>query len=613
MEEQIKLSRKAQWQTLRRLLGYLKHLKLAIVWALITLILATSADLASPIILKQIIDNHLKVGNFELNEIAFLIGLFFVLSLLLSLFRYLYTYQFFAIGNKVTQLIRVELFSKLQGMGMRYFDQTPAGSLVSRVTNDTDAIQDMLVSVVSVVFSSILMITLIIGTMFYFNVALALISMAFLPFIFLVLRLYQKYSTKYYALAREKLSQLNRKLAESISGMGIIQIFNQEERTIGEFQTTSQEYLASQMKNLRLNGILLYPVIHLLTALTLASVLIYSGIASFTGAITAGLVMLFVDYIYRLYEPIFNVMDRLEIYQQAIVSSARVFNILDHPGIAPQPTANANAKITQAKIEFKHVTFAYDEKNPVLKDISFVVNPGETVALVGHTGSGKSSIINVIMRFYEFQSGQVLIDDQDIRSFPMAELRQKMSLVLQDPFIYFGSIADNIRLLNQAITLEEVEAACEFVQADSFINQLPNTYDHQVVERGAAFSTGQKQLLAFARTIVTDPRILILDEATANIDSETEALIQAGLAKMRQGRTTIAIAHRLSTIKDANQILVIKAGEIIERGTHEQLLALKGNYYQMYELQKQEMDVESKAPLKKETIDLSELDQDSYN
>lgn len=590
MKEDLKLSRKQQWQTLLRLLTYLKPMKKTLIISVFFLFIAVGSDLIGPILIKQIVDTQILRNPLDIQAIALLISGYFLSQLVVSIFRYLYTYRFFSIGNRVTQEIRLELFEKLQFLGMRYFDKTPAGSIVSRVTNDTDAIQEMLVSVVSVAFSSSVLIVAIVITMFYLNVTLALICVSFIPLALIVVMIYQKYSTRNYETARSKLSALNTKLAESISGMGIIQVFNQQKRLADEFANTNYEYYQARMKTLKLDGLLLYPIIHLLTALTLGTVLLYMGFQSFSHTVTAGLILVFVDYVYRLYDPLFQIMDRLSIFQQAIVSAARVFAILDHEEMAPSQDANAVNEISDAKIEFRDVTFSYDGKHNVLNNISFTVNPGETVALVGHTGSGKSSIINVMMRFYEFFEGDVLIDDQSIRSYPMPHLREKMSLVLQDPFIYYGTIADNVKLLNPNITRQQVEDACRFVQADDFIQTLPETYDYQVSERGASFSTGQKQLLAFARTIVTNPKILILDEATANIDTETESLIQEGLQRIRKGRTTIAIAHRLSTIKDANQILVLEEGHIVERGTHESLLSQKGIYYNMYQLQKQNMD-----------------------
>lgn len=584
-DEKITLSRTQQWQLLKRLVAYVKDMKWTLIISIAFLLVATTTDLVRPAIIKSLIDDYVLSGQSDMTMIVYLSFAYLGISLVSSIFRYLYVYNFYALGNRITQTIRHQLFEKLQGMGMRYFDKTPAGSIVSRVTNDTDSIQEMLVSVISVVFSSSIMVVSVLIAMFIFNPILALISMFFVPIAGLVVFVYQKKSTRSYQRARSKLSELNTKLAESIAGMSIIQVFNQQKRLIGEFKQTNDDYYDARMANLKLDGILLYPIIHLLTALTIGAILLYFGVQSFDTIVSAGLVLMFVDYVYMLYDPLFMIMDRLAIFQQAIVSSSRVFTIMDHKEITPQQTPQEDAVISEAKIEFKDVSFSYDGRNKVLKNISFTVNPGETLALVGHTGSGKSSIINVMMRFYEFYEGDILIDGHSIRDFTLEHLREKMSLVLQDPFIYYGTILDNVRLLDESITDEEVIEALKFVQADTFIEELSDTYHHQVVERGAAFSSGQKQLLAFARTLVTNPKILILDEATANIDTETESLIQDGLTRLTRGRTTIAIAHRLSTIKDANQILVLSQGEIVERGNHDELIAAQGLYYHMYELQ----------------------------
>jgi len=389
-------------------------------------------------------------------------------------------------------------------------------------------------------------------------------------------------------LAREKLSQLNTKLSESISGMGIIQIFNQEKRLSKEFAKINDDYYKASIKNIQLDGLLLAPIINLLASFALAAVFGYMGFESFQSVVSTGLMVAFIEYIYKFFSPIQQIMERLAIYQQAIVAGSRVFKIIDHQELVPEQNNKEDCIVEHGKIEFKNVTFSYDGQNNVLNDISFSVDPGETIALVGHTGSGKSSIINVMMRFYEFFEGDILIDGHSIKDYKIEELRSTIGLVLQDPFLFYGTIADNIRLQNKTITDQQIIDACEFVQADSFINQLEDGYQHKVIERGASFSTGQKQLLAFARTIVTDPKILVLDEATANIDTETESLIQEGLERIRKGRTTIAIAHRLSTIKDANMILVLDKGNIIEQGTHSELLDKKGTYYTMYQLQKKE-------------------------
>ena len=380
---------------------------------------------------------------------------------------------------------------------------------------------------------------------------------------------------------REKLSQLNTKLNEYISGMQIIQQFRQEKRLEKEFEETNDDYLKTRVAMIRMNSLLLSPIINLLYTLAIALALTMFGIDALHSPVEAGMIYAFVTYVQAFFNPMTQMMDFLSIFTDGIVAGSRILKIMDTEELTPQQSVGANGEIIRGKIEFRNVTFSYDGKNEVLKNISFVANPGETVALVGHTGSGKSSIINVLMRFYEFYEGQILIDDRDICDFPMT--------VLQDAFMFYGDIAGNIRLLNPNITDEQIKQAAEFVQADKFIHTLPNTYHAKVIERGASYSSGQRQLISFARTIVTDPKILVLDEATANIDTETEGLIQEGLAKMRQGRTTIAIAHRLSTIRDANLILVLDKGQIVERGTHETLLAEGGLYADMYQLQSTEV------------------------
>ncbi|MFV0394488.1 MAG: ABC transporter ATP-binding protein [Coprobacillaceae bacterium] len=584
------LTSKEQFQVLLRLLKYVLPYKKKMIIAFFMILIATISDILGPMIIKTVVDTYFRTNNIVMSGIVMYLSLYAFTTLVYAVFKYLQVYQFHQMGYRITKQLRVDVFTKLQSLGMRYFDQTPSGSIVSRVTNDTDAIQDMLNNVLSVVISSIILMSGIIIAMLIIDPMLTLLCLLFLPIGLYIIYLYQKYSTRFYQIAREKLSQLNTKLSESISGMNIIQAFHQESRLSEEFDTINEEYYQASLKNIRLDGLLLAPIVHLLIAFALTSILGFAGFQSFHGFVSTGVIIAFTDYVYKFFDPMFQVMERLAIYQQAIVASHRIFKILDHEEVAPKQIDNADAIIQDAKIEFKNVSFSYDGKNEVLSDISFTVNPGETVALVGHTGSGKSSIINVMMRFYEFSQGEVLIDGKSIKEYPMEHLRDKIGLVLQDPFMYYGTINDNIRLLNKDITDQEIIDACKFVQVDSFVEQLDNTYQHQVIERGAAFSTGQKQLLVFARTIVTDPKILVLDEATANIDTETESLIQESLNKIKKGRTTIAIAHRLSTIKDANQILVLDKGKIIERGNHQELIDNQGVYYAMYQLQQTGME-----------------------
>jgi ATP-binding cassette, subfamily B, multidrug efflux pump len=498
---------------------------------------------------------------------------------------YYQLYKFQEVALKIIQQLRVDVFTKVQSLGLRYFDRTPAGSIVSRVTNDTEAIKDMFVFVIATFIQSGFLLIGILVAMFILNVKLALFCLIVMPFIMMIMVIYRKLSSKFYLDMRERLSQLNAKLSESLQGMSIIQVFRQEKRLRTEFGEINDKHYQAGMRNIKADGLLLRPAIDLVYILALIIVLSYFGISSFENPVEIGVLYAFINYLDRFFEPVNQIMQRLSMYQQAIVAASRVFKLLDDKDIAPEQPVVSEKTIEDGKIEVRNLSFSYDGKRDVLKNIEFTALPGQTVALVGHTGSGKSSIINLLMRFYEYNRGEIIIDGVSIKDYPINELRDRMGLVLQDPFLFFGSVKDNIRLHNKGITDEEIEEAAKFVQADAFINQLEDGFDHQVVERGATFSSGQRQLIAFARTIATNPKILILDEATANIDTETEEAIQTALAKMRKGRTTIAIAHRLSTIQDADLILVLHQGEIVERGTHQELLNLKGLYHKMYLLQ----------------------------
>lgn len=584
MEKQPTFSRKEQAAILKRLLRYLIPHKKAVVIALALLVLTVTGDVLGPYLIKIFLDDHVAIGNFETKPILILAISYAVIQILNVIISYLQLVKFQEIALKIIQQLRIDVFTKIHQLGMRYFDRVPAGSIVSRATNDTEAIKDMFVGVlISFVQAGFLIVGVYIA-MFLMNPVLALFALVLLPIVIYIIYLYRKYSSVVYMEMREKLSELNAKLAESLSGMSIVQAFRQEKRFNDEFDDINEKHYKAMMDNTKLNSLLLRPVVDLVYFAAIVLLLLYFGKTSLETAVEIGVVYAFITYINRFFEPINQVMERLAIFQQALVAASRVFILLDEEELEPMQQ-NLAGKISDGRIEFKDVTFSYDGQKDVLKNISFTVNPGETVALVGHTGSGKSSIINLLMRFYEFEKGDICIDGQSIKAFSQEEIRHKLGLVLQDPFLFYGTIESNIRLYNKELTDIDVEKAAEFVQADQFINTLPDKYKQKVTERGSTFSSGQRQLLAFARTIATNPKVLVLDEATAAIDTETEVAIQHSLEKMRKGRTTIAIAHRLSTIQDAEQILVLHQGEIKERGTHQELLAQQGLYYKMYLLQ----------------------------
>ncbi len=587
-----KVPLKEQLHIMQRLFGYTKRYKGQFIGAIVAAAGLATINILLPRLLQVFMDRYLAHQRATIQillGVAVLYGLGVMLKAITQFFQ---SFLFGMGAERAMEDVRRDLFQKLHQLGMRYFDQTPAGSIVSRVTNDTMTLIDYWNVFLSLLVGSFSIISAFIA-MWLISPKIALATAAFLPVLLIVIWYYSSYSARVYRHMREKLSQLNTKLNESIEGITIIQQFRQEKRLTDEFEQVNAEYLKTREAMIRTNSLLLAPIVNLLYTLALVVVLSLFGVSALHSFVTAGLVYAFTTYVGNFFNPMTNMMDSLSSLQDGMVAGRRIFRILDQDEYAPAQDADAANEITEGRVEFKHVSFSYDGKNEILHDISFVVEPGQTVALVGHTGSGKSSIINVMMRFYEFYEGQILIDGHDIRSFQTAELRRKMGLVLQDAFMFYGDVASNIRLFNQAITDAQIRAAAEFVQAADFIEQLPGQYHARVIEGGAQFSSGQRQLISFARTLVTNPKILVLDEATANIDTETEAMIQNDLTRLRQGRTSIAIAHRLSTIRDAELILVLDQGRIVERGNHESLVAQKGRYYEMYQLQNGESVTET--------------------
>ncbi|MBA2878231.1 ABC transporter ATP-binding protein [Anoxybacillus ayderensis] len=573
-----------QRQVFMRLMSYAIPHRKSLFFAFFLLALTTAGEVLGPIIVKVFIDDYLTHMTFPLQAMIGLAAAYIAIHIGKVVLSYFQLLKFQEIALKIIQQLRIDVFSKVQSLGMRYFDRTPAGSIVSRVTNDTEAIKEMFVEVLVTFIQSAFFLVGVFVAMFLLDVRLATFCLVILPVIYIIIRTYRKYSSVFYSDLRERLSQLNAKLNESLQGMAIIQAFRQQKRMREQFGDINEKHYIAARKNIKLDSLLLRPATDVVYVFSLIVVLSYFGISSFQSPVEIGVLYAFVNYLERFFEPINQMMMRLSMFQQALVASSRVFQLLDEREEEPKQYEQPLV-IEKGTVEFRNVSFSYDGKRDVLKNISFIARPGETVALVGHTGSGKSSIIQLLMRFYEFERGDILIDGYSIKAYPKRELRKNIGLVLQDPFLFYGTVRDNIRLHHKRLTDEDIEQAATFVQAHSFIEKLPKRYDHPVTERGTTFSSGQRQLIAFARTIAINPKILVLDEATANIDTETEEAIQQALEKMRKGRTTIAIAHRLSTIQDADQILVLHQGEIVERGTHQQLLAKRGLYYRMYVLQ----------------------------
>ncbi|XMA24634.1 ABC transporter ATP-binding protein/permease [Bacillus bombysepticus] len=570
---------------LSRLLSYMKPYKGLLSLAFIFLVGATVTEMMGPFLIKQFLDEHLVPRDFERSALVTLFVIYIVAHLLKVLFTYLNLLYFQNIAFKIVQDMRVEVYEHVQKLSLSFFDRTPIGTLVSRITNDTEAIKDFYVSVLSTFVKNVVFLVGILVAMFLLDVKLALFSLVLIPIMFAIMVLYRRKSAAFYLEVRNQLSVLNAKLNESIQGMNIVQVFRQEKRMRKEFEEVNNKHYSAGRRTLKLDALLLRPATDLVHIVAIALVLGLFGIDALKSPVEVGVLYAFVNYIHRFFQPVNEMMMKLSFFQQALVSSSRVFHLMDEKDLAPVQKGNENPQVVDGNIEFKNVTFSYDGKRDVLKNVSFHVKQGQTVAFVGHTGSGKSTIMNLLMRFYNIKSGNIVIDGVDLEKFEEREIRKKIGLVLQDAFLFAGNVKQNIRMYNEEITDEEVKEAARFVQANTFIEKLPKQYETEVVERGAAFSSGQRQLIAFARTIATNPKVLVLDEATANIDTETEEAIQIALQQMRKGRTTIAIAHRLSTIQDADQIFVMHDGEIVERGTHQELLSEQGLYYNMYLLQ----------------------------
>ena len=570
---------------IRRLLKYLKPHYKALSVAFVILVLATLADVLGPILVKIFLDRHLMPRFFDHQALWLLGGGYLGLHILSVGLHYYQLVSFNRIALTVIQQLRIDVFNHVQRLGLVVFDKTPTGALVSRITNDTEAIKELFVGVLVALVQNFVFLMGVFIAMFSLDVRLATFCLALLPVILCLMAVYRKVSTKVYRTMRKELSGLNVKLNESIQGMNIVQAMRQEKRFREEFAKINNAYYQSNVTNIRLESLFVRPAVDLIYTFALIFVLNFFGFQSLHEPIQIGVLYAFINYLDRFFEPVNTMMQRLSQFQQSLVAAERVFELLDDGRVIREISEAGSPLILDGQIEFKNVSFSYDGGRDVLKNISFTAYSGQTVALVGHTGSGKSTIANLLMRFYPVTRGKILIDGAPLSVFSDDELRAKVGLVAQDPFLFVGNIANNIALSRRAVSEKVVGEAASFVQADEFIMKLPQGFKEPIGERGATLSSGQRQLICFARTIAGKPKILVLDEATASVDTETEEAIKTALEKMRQGRTTIAIAHRLSTIQDSDLILVIHSGKIIERGTHMELLHAEGLYHKMFTMQ----------------------------
>ena len=569
-------------KTFFRLMRYMLRYKGLSILALLFILMTSIVATAIPLLAQYYIDNYITKNIAKAG--LYILIIYFGLFILRVVFTFLGEYYFAKVAHSIVRDQRNDSFANLQKLGMSYFDKTPVGSVVSRLTNDTQAVADMFGTIFSSFLNTILMFVVTLSAMIALSWQLTIYMILFIPVMVGSVYLYQKLSSRLVEISRAKISEMNTKLSESIEGMKIIQAFNQEQRLIDEFGEVNNEHLRYYTKSLKVDSLLLRPAMALFKVLAYGVIVMYFGLTFESAGFTAGIIYAFIQYTNQLFNPLIELMQNFSILQTSIISAGRVFTLIDNEEYEPEQK-DSDHKISRGDIEFKNVSFSYDGKRDVLKNISFSVKNGESIAFVGATGSGKSSIMNLFLRFYDYDRGEILIDGVNIKDYSSKELRNSVGLVLQDPFLYHGTVESNIKMYNESLTREDVIEAAKFVDAHNFIDKLEDKYDSLVTERGSTFSSGERQLLTFARTIASKPKILILDEATANIDSETEELIQHSLEKMRKGRTTIAIAHRLSTIQDSSCIYVLDKGEIIESGTHDELIALKGNYYKMYQLQ----------------------------
>lgn len=581
------------FKTILRLFSYLKYHKKTFITGTGLLIAAAGLELCSPLLAKRSIDDVMtpafKDGNLNLSLLLLLLSGYLLINLLGSLFRYISILHLRKMANAIVKRMRDDLFAHMHQLPISYFDRIPAGKIVARITNDTEVLRsNFYVNVLSNMLSNSISIIGVFIAITLLNHWLGLAVLILLPILFIWQKFYTKYATRYNLDIREYTSQISGQLNEFVQGMPVIQAFQRERQLLTEFKATVGKWHAAGKKYLRLDSAVAWGFANFLRNATILGV-IYTLSALFLNgkmALTAGLLYVFIDYINRLFDPIDGMIQIFANIQQSLAAGMRIFDFADEP---IEDQSGAELAIGAGAVRFQQVSFGYLADTPVLHDITFTAAAGETVALVGHTGSGKSSILNLLFRFYDPQAGKILIDEQVIKDCNRQSLRRHMAIVLQDPYLFTGTIASNISMGDPTITDEMVMAALDKVGASYLLGRYQQGIHHPVVEKGNEFSSGERQLISFARALVFDPKILILDEATSHVDTETEAIIQKAMEVLQKGRTTFMIAHRLSTIKEANQILVLDKGRIVERGTHQTLLQHAGIYQQMYQMQAEQL------------------------
>lgn len=574
-----------------RMMSYMKPYWLTVAFCFVLVVIITVLELYKPILIGDAIDQFIT-GDYEPGEMAsqrftgvlWAAARYVVVLLLLFVCNRIQYVLLQSTGQKIIYTIRNELFTHVESLSMRFFDLTPVGKIVTRITNDVEALNDMYSNILIKLFKNVIKILGLAVVMLVLDVKMALLSFVLVPAVVVLTVIFKRISRRTYQITRTKITALNTFLSENISGMKIIQIFNREKEKNNEFAEKSEELYQANYREMMVFAIF-RPSIYMLSVLALVIVLAGGSTSVFAGTLSIGTLYIFLQYINTFFEPIQDLAEQFSTLQSAIASAEKIFTLLDVKPTVNDPQDPVKLGAVKGRIEFKHVWFAYDREDYILKDVSFTIEPGQKVAFVGATGAGKSSILNLIGRYYDIQKGEILLDGVDIRKIKKEKLRAAIGQVQQDVFLFTGDISSNIRLRNENISDEAIREAAHEVNADRFIEKLPDQYHERVSERGATFSAGQRQLLSFARTLAFDPAILILDEATANIDTETEQWIQEALEKLMTGRTTIMVAHRLSTIQHADKIIVMHKGRIRESGTHQELLEQNGIYKKLYQLQ----------------------------
>ena len=568
---------------MRRLLRYLRPYWRAVAAAFVAIIAGASASIAQPYLMKVAIDRYIAAGRLEaLNRLALL---YLVVLVVAFAAEYVQTWTLQLTGQRVMFDLRSAIYGHLQRLDLRYYDRNPVGRLMTRVTSDVDALNDLFTAGVITIFGDVFTLVGIMAVMVAMNWPLALVAFSVLPLIVLVTQWFRRNVRQSYRVVRGLIARINAFLQENITGMATVQLFRREPLNYARFDDIDAKHRDANLQSIFYYAVF-YPAIEAISSLASALIIWYGGGRVMQHALTLGALVAFLQYSQRFFRPISDMSDKFNVMQAAMASSERIFKLLDEP-IEVQPPARPVTPPAPlaGHIVFDHVWFAYNGEEYVLQDVSFEVRPGQRVGIVGATGSGKSTLINLLLRFYDVGRGRITVDGIDIRDLDLPALRGLFSLVLQDVHLFSGTIADNVRLGNAAIDDDRLRRAAEAVHAAPFIERLPEGYGSAVAERGSTLSVGQKQLLSFARALAFDPRVLILDEATSSVDTETELVIRDALRVLMAGRTTIAVAHRLSTIQDMDQILVFHKGKLREAGTHQQLLAQRGIYFKLFELQ----------------------------